>query len=71
MIADYKSKPLQGRLFHTFRNVIMGWEHMSTLFDALGSTDERVGYNDNLTVVPKARKLTYVEIAKAALAVDK
>ena len=51
MIADYMSKPLQGKLFHTFRNVIMGWKHMSTLFDAFGSTEERVGYNDNLTAV--------------------
>ena len=30
-----------------------------------------VGNNDNLIAVPKARKLTYVEIAKASLAVDK
>jgi len=33
MIVDYMSKPLQGKLFITFRNVIMGWEHISTLFD--------------------------------------
>ena len=27
MIADYMSKPLQGKVFITFRNVIMGWVH--------------------------------------------
>jgi hypothetical protein len=31
MIADYMSKPLQGKLFVTVRNVIMGWVHISTL----------------------------------------
>ena len=65
------SKPLQGKLFHTFINVIMGWEHVSTLFDAFNSSEERVGNNDNLKAVPKSIKLTYVEIAKASLAVDK
>ena len=70
-IADYMSKPLQGKLFHTFINVIMGWEHVSTLFDAFNSSEERVGNNDNLKAVPKSIKLTYVEIAKASLAVDK
>ena len=31
MLADYFTKPLQGKSFHTFRNIIMGWEHISTL----------------------------------------
>jgi hypothetical protein len=79
MIADYMSKPVQGKLFHTFRNVIMGWAHISTLFDAFNSNEERVGDNGNLPVngkltvlpiEPKARKLTYAEATKAALAVD-
>ncbi|GFH55411.1 hypothetical protein CTEN210_11887 [Chaetoceros tenuissimus] len=32
MIADFMSKPVQGQLFQTFRNVIMGWAHISTVF---------------------------------------
>ncbi|WP_288992895.1 Ty1/Copia family ribonuclease HI, partial [uncultured Marinobacter sp.] len=39
MVADYMSKPLQGKLFITFRNVIMGWQHVSTLFDIFSSTE--------------------------------
>jgi hypothetical protein len=79
MIADYMSKPVQGKLFHTFRNVIMGWAHISTLFDAFSSNEERVGDNGNLTdngnlpvlpIEPKARKLTYAETTKVSLAVN-
>lgn len=32
MIADFMSKPVQGQLFQTFRNVIMGWAHISCVF---------------------------------------
>ena len=31
MLADYFTKTVQGRLFKTFREVIMGWKHISTL----------------------------------------
>jgi len=31
MLADYFSKPLQGYLFKKFRDVIMGYKHISTL----------------------------------------
>ena len=31
MLADYFTKPLQGRMFHAYRNVLMGWKHISTL----------------------------------------
>ena len=31
MIADYFTKPLQGKQFLRFREVIMGWKHISTL----------------------------------------
>ena len=31
MLADYFTKPLQGSLFHKFRNVIMGYHHISYL----------------------------------------
>ena len=31
MLADYFTKPLQGYLFKKFRDVIMGYKHISTL----------------------------------------
>ena len=42
MLADYMSKPVQGSLFKKIRNVIMGWEHISTLYDPTSSNEERV-----------------------------
>ena len=63
MIADYMSKPLQGKLFVSFRDVIMGWQHISTLFDIFGPTEERVEKGGRLAVKPKV-KLTYAEAAK-------
>ena len=35
MIADYFTKPLQGKLFHRLREVIMGWKHIDTLNDMI------------------------------------
>jgi len=47
MLADYFTKPLQGKLFHRFRDVIMGWKHISTLKDEVPSSPkERVGDMD-------------------------
>jgi hypothetical protein len=46
MLADYLTKPLQEKLFHLFRAVIMGWAHIDTLKDAL---------MDALSSVPKDR----------------
>ena len=31
MLADFFTKPLQGKLFHKYRRIIMGWDHISTL----------------------------------------
>jgi len=42
MIADYMSKPPQGALFHLFRNVIMGWSHISSVFEGYVPPEERV-----------------------------
>jgi hypothetical protein len=70
MIADYMSKPLQGKLFITFRDVIMGWTHISTLFDIFSPTEERVEKNGRLAVGPKPSnsskpsKLTYAEVTR-------
>jgi hypothetical protein len=64
MIADYMSKPLQGKPCVLFRDVIMGWKHISTLFDIFSPTEERVEKNGCLSVKPKGIKLTYAEIAR-------
>jgi len=64
MLADYMSKPLQGKLFITFRNVLMRWVHISTLFDIFSPTEKRVENNGCLAVKPKAIKLTYAETVR-------
>ena len=64
------SKPLQGKLFVTFRNVIMGWAHISTLFDIFSPTEERVENNGCLAVKPKAIKLTYAETVRTKATVE-
>jgi hypothetical protein len=66
MVADYMSKPLQGKLFVTFRNVIMGWVHISTLFDIFSSTEKRVESNGCLAVKPKIPKMSYAEAARVS-----
>jgi hypothetical protein len=44
MLADYFTKPLQGKLFHLFRAVIMGWAHIDTLkLQSSSLLKERVG----------------------------
>ena len=47
MLADYMSKAVQGTLFTIFRNVLMGWEHMSILYDLQSSMEERVENSRN------------------------
>ena len=64
MLADFMSKPLQGKPFITFRKVLMGWVHISTLFDIFGPTEERVEKNGCLAVKPKSIKLTYAETVR-------
>ena len=46
MIADYFTKPLQGALFHMFRKVIMGWDHVSTVYTGYDASKERVGNDE-------------------------
>ena len=64
MLADFMSKPLQGKLFITFRKVLMGWVHISTLFDIFSPTEEPVKKNGCLAVKPKSIKLTYAETVR-------
>ena len=50
MVADYFTKPLQGKQFPRLRRVIMGYDHMSTVTDdvptpGIPPVKERVGEN--------------------------
>ena len=78
MLADFMSKPLQGSLFQKFRNVLMGWAHIDTLFEHFTSNEERVENitdNGDLTVEEKellrpSPKQTYADIVKSSKAVE-
>jgi hypothetical protein len=71
MLADYFTKPLQGRLFTMFREVIMGWKHVNTLKRETSSpSKERVGNMDGSNDVrnPNAvrnPKPTYASVVAA------
>jgi hypothetical protein len=44
MLADFFTKPLQGALFRKFRDVILGYKHISTLSEPVDTVaQERVG----------------------------
>ena len=51
MIADYFTKPLQGKMFRAMRKVIMGHEPLSWLLKELSSTKERVGKKENVKFI--------------------
>ena len=64
------SKPLQGSLFKLFRSVIMGWAHVSTIYNPYDTMEERVEKNDQNTIVTKGRKMTYAQAVKCENAVE-
>ena len=44
MISDYFTKPLQGKLFKLFRDIIMGYKHIGDILaDIESNAKERVG----------------------------
>ena len=51
MIADFFTKPLQGTSFRTFRDVILGYEHIYVLNMVEGDSvpEERVRCYEELT----------------------
>ena len=78
MIADYVTKPLQGKLFHTFRELIMGWKSIDDVLLAIRiSAKERVenrkvaestnGQNSRITykeALMNEKKAKHVELRK-------
>ena len=69
MLADFMSKPLQGKLFTRFRNVIMGWQHISTLFKPSSPNEERVKEERFVASETLSRETTYAENVRASRAV--
>ena len=77
MLADFFTKPLNGKLYHTFRDVVMGYKPIYELQDETFSFKERVGnvnenrkMNENSkqenTTPPKNTPMkTYAEIVKS------
>ena len=64
MLADFFTKPLQGKLFRRFRDVIMGHKHISTLMsmDLTKSTPkERVEKNTSTTNTNQTRTTKGIE----------
>ena len=47
MIADFFTKPLQGNLFRRFRDIILGYKHISTIHEEDGS-DEHVSIQERV-----------------------
>ena len=77
MIADFFTKPLQGALFRKFRDIVLGYKHISTLNqdDEESSSQERVREgvsgetvkrsDDGPSVVSKANgHVSYAEIVE-------
>ena len=61
MLADYFTKPLQGKLFHSLRNIIMGNVSIFELMEQYLPLKERVGNNSVLEKEEKDRKSTAVK----------
>ena len=73
MLADYNSKPLQGKAFKTFRGGIMGWDHIGTIYKGYTHPKERVENKEkvvsndsksNHAKIVERQKKTYAEAVK-------
>jgi hypothetical protein len=73
MVADFFTKPLQGRLFKKLRRIIMGMDPISSLnLDDLSLSKERVGSAKSLAedpdseMDPSAHVMSYADAVKAS-----
>jgi hypothetical protein len=72
MLADFFTKPLQGTLFRKFRDVILGYKHVSTLSKVVDTAaQERVGERpadgDSTAIkikkdTPKLKQLSWADV---------
>ena len=70
MLADYFTKPLQGKVFRVFHRVIIGYESISWLKQQLLTSKERVG-NDKIYVKEKYENQKYGKnMSKAMMYAD-
>ena len=55
MVADFFTKPLQGSLFRKFRDIVLGYKHISSLHsdDGESSSKERVRKNEETNYCKK------------------
>ena len=68
MLADFFNKPLQGSLFWSFREVIMGWAHIDILQDYVPPPKkERVENNVSGDEPEIEQKVTYAQIITGSL----
>lgn len=79
MIADFFTKPLQGNLFRKFRDVVLGYKHISSLDvednSEESSSQERVGkgflrennkgLDDGPSVVTSKKSLSWADVVKS------
>ena len=79
MIADFFTKPLQGNLFRKFRDVVLGYKHISSLDvednSEESSSQERVGkgflrennegLDDGPSVVTSKKGLSWADVVKS------
>ena len=78
MIADFFTKPLQGNLFRKFRDVVLGYKHISSLDvddSEESSSQERVrkgilrenikSLDDGPSVVTSKKSLSWADVVKS------
>jgi len=69
MLADFFTKPLQGRKFHLFRNILMEYASIRSLNDADTSIKERVeiiNENRNVSEESSIIQRSYADVVKGA-----
>ena len=74
MLADFFTKALQGKLFHKFCAIIMGWKHVSSLWEddnidisVHDSSKERVendDINEKVSVSNQGHIMSYADVVK-------
>ena len=71
MLSDYNTKPLQGKLFHIFRSVIMGREPISTLNKVVLPSKERVDQCKQFKRMDGTTPQSFIEDGQAIIAKQK
>ena len=65
MLANFLTKPLQGSLFRKFRDVILGYTHVSSLSPSASPDVERVeGNRENPESRVTGQTVTWCDVAK-------